>query len=240
MRIFHVLLFLLLCVSFASSQDFSAVKENMTPDKVVSLVGNPSKKLTSQDKSVECFVWYSQQGAWYVFFIDGKTVIPATDGEEVFHGLMRLYSSSTQQSASSDKTTSSSAQETESSTALPPAALASKIQIDITACKMIHTYSGSDEAGIRLKIKNNSDKTIYDLGIVVYYLDKNGKAFYEESFHPVSSSSWTNTLVLKPNYSLLYPADPDNYAVATGMDTAEWDEGKVKLEINEIGTEPPK
>jgi hypothetical protein len=90
-----------------------------------------------------------------------------------------------------------------------------------------------------LKIKNKTDVTIYDLKIIVYFHDKDGKIFYEETRHVIDSDSWTDPVILKPNYSILYPeADESIYSTVDKMDLNEWDEGKITIEINDIKITP--
>ena len=101
--------------------------------------------------------------------------------------------------------------------------------------KIIQTWDDKREAGTRFRIKNNSTENVNELAITVYYNDKNGKAFFEQTFYPVSNSAFSSTGVLKPNYSVLYPAESDHYMTASGIDLDQWDEGNVKVEITKVG-----
>jgi hypothetical protein len=108
------------------------------------------------------------------------------------------------------------------------------LQVDVVDAKIIETWSNERKAGYKLKIKNNSGEIVYGLDITVYFYDKDGKVFFEQTLSPVNSASWTNKTILKPNYSMLYPAGENEYVTADGMDIDEWDEGKIKVEISKV------
>ncbi len=107
------------------------------------------------------------------------------------------------------------------------------ITITVEEVRIITTYSGQ-EAGLRFHIKNNSSNTVTKLKITVYFLDKTGLAFFEKSYIVVNEDSWTNPIILKPNYTVLHPSDNDRYSTAEGIDLDEWDEGQIWFEVTEI------
>lgn len=54
------------------------------------------------------------------------------------------------------------------------------------------------------EIKNNGDKTLKEVEITFYCLDKNGKIVFEKEYHPVLVSEYSfmdDNLPMKPNYS---------------------------------------
>lgn len=113
------------------------------------------------------------------------------------------------------------------------------VTVTITNAGIIKTYTDEKYAGIRMRVKNNSSKTVISLTVVIYYLDRNGKAIFEEEFYPVLYVK--NQIYysrpnkkLKPNYSILSPADQNKYSTAKGLNLKEWDEGRVRIKIKEI------
>lgn len=233
-----ILIFIALA-SVVSAQEFASVKENMSKQEVVKLVGNPSKIMQSDDKQTECFLWYRSDAAWYVCFRNGTALTSAVSMQEWLQGILDLMSSQTGIGEETSPSSEPKSQRGESSTQqISTQKIASKIRVEVLECKVITTWSDEKKAGCRFKIKNNSGATIYDLAITVYFLDRAGKAFYEETYYPVNSGSFTNTIVLRPNYSIVYPSN-NEYVTASNIDINDWAEGKVRIEIKNIGTKPP-
>lgn len=226
---------------FLFADNFGKIKQDMTKDAVIKLVGNPTKKLASSDKQSEYYVWIVKNDVWCVMFNKGKTTGEAAKIEDILTGWLEV--SSTFSSLGDYFTESTNAPDisasNEKTAKKPNANLVSQIEVTVLEAKIIKTWSDEVKAGCRVKIKNNSKETIYNLSVTIYYLDKNGKRIYEETSYPVNSSSWIDKIVLKPNYSIIYPSD-DKYMTTDKLDLNEWDEGKVEVEVTEIGTEKPK
>jgi len=117
--------------------------------------------------------------------------------------------------------------------------LKEQIEITILESKVYTSWVDEKQAGFRLKIKNNSDFPIHELKIRVLFIDKTGKPFFEEERTPVGGYSLFSDYpdVLKPNYSFLYPEE-GKYNSVDKLDVTEWDEGKIRIEILEVKTEP--
>ena len=238
--VYMFLVFIFLAGSIFAD-NFGKIKQDMAKDAVIKLVGNPTKKLASSDKQSEYYVWIVKNDVWCVMFNKGKTTGEAAKIEDILTGWLEVSSSFsslgdyfTESTNAPDISTSN-----EKTAKKPNANLVSQIEVTVLDASIVDTLLYGNRAGFRLKIKNNSTVSIYSLHVTVYYLDKNGKRFYEETYHPVSSSSWTDKIVLKPNYSMVYPSD-NTYMTADKLDLSEWDEGKVEVEVTEIGTEKPE
>jgi hypothetical protein len=244
MKTFLLACWLVMLSPLVFAQNSSVIKEGMVKAEVVKQLGNPTKKLKGDDQKTDCYVWYKKDTAWAVIFSEEKAVGHAATFEDMLKGIMSLRASfsgladlsgdsnppepSAQPKARTDTMSSSIEQ-----------AVRNAIQIEVLEAKAINTWSDVRKAGCRLKIKNTSQETIYDLSIVLYYYDKEGKPFFEQTVTPVNSSSWTERIVLKPNYTILYPEEADHYMTADGIDLDEWDEGQVKAEIKKLNIKRP-
>ncbi|MBP5464714.1 MAG: hypothetical protein J6Y13_06040, partial [Treponema sp.] len=111
--------------------------------------------------------------------------------------------------------------------------LKDKVEITVTECKVFNK-DYAPTAGYRLKVKNRSEKEITKLTIVLYFYDKEGKVFFEDSCVLVSPNSYSRPKMIKPNYSFLIPESSSTYCSVSGMDIDEWDEGKYSFEITEL------
>lgn len=115
-----------------------------------------------------------------------------------------------------------------------------KRQIEITVIQAGITtdYDDNQLPAFQLKIKNNSDTTIYRMSVIVYFIDKNGKIFFEKEFYPVIRGTYNLDRVkeLKPNYSFIYP-EIGKVMTVSEIDLNEWDIGKIKVKVNEIKIE---
>jgi hypothetical protein len=234
-------LLMLLISTSAYSQDFKLIKENMTKANIIKIAGSPTKILTSTDKSSSCFIWYRKDSAWCVFLHNDISTSDAGPIDDLVSGILELRASlSNFNTTNVDNEPKKPDPISNNSQNALLETIKKQIEIQILDAKIIKTWSDETKAGCRLKIKNLSSYTIYDLNIIIYYFDKNDKIFYEEAYYPVNSNSWTDRLVLKPNYSILYPSDQSNYLTASNIDVSEWQEGKVKVEIAKINIEEPK
>jgi hypothetical protein len=239
-----ILLFLcfIMVIGNLYADNFDKIKADMSKDEVVKLLGNPNKKLASADKLSEYYIWIKNNDVWCVLIRKNKTTAGAAKIDEILIGLLEFNSSFSamgeQFSGGSDTGGNKTAKEDPVKKAVPPK-LASQIEVTVLEATTLKTWDGKTVAGCRFKIKNNSTVTIYNLSITVYFIDKSGKRFFEDTYYPVLSSSWTDKVVLKPNYSLIYPSE-DKYMTADKLDLSEWDEGKIEIEITEIGTTKPE
>jgi len=72
-----------------------------------------------------------------------------------------------------------------------------------------------DEVGVFGEVKNNGDRTLKEVEIIIYCLDKRGQPIFEKTYHPVyvseSSFSFGNEdKPLKPNYSAKFGCNLDD------------------------------
>lgn len=101
--------------------------------------------------------------------------------------------------------------------------------------RYITTYGDEREAGIRFKIKNNSNEDLSKVTVKVYYLDANENRIHDKTFNPVlvSEYSFGNNDPLKAGYIYQMP-DRQFYTSESVPD--EWDEGRVSISISDIET----
>ena len=108
----------------------------------------------------------------------------------------------------------------------------SKIEIFEFEARIFNKSSYSDGTpGVTFALKNNGDKTLSDVDVIVFFLDSDGRPIAEKTFSPVRSSSYcyTNCDPLKPNY--VWRQGDKFYT----MDTLgpEWS-GEATIEIKDI------
>ena len=75
-------------------------------------------------------------------------------------------------------------------------------------------------------IKNNGDKEIKKVELLVMFLDENEKSIYENTYNPLYNSDKYESVVLKPNYVNEFSFNTDG--VPSG-----WS-GKVQYKISNI------
>ena len=91
-------------------------------------------------------------------------------------------------------------------------------------------YNPKGTPGVKFSIKNLGDKTLNEIEVMVYFLDKNGLAFAEKKFFPVSKLSYGGYKSLKPNYT--YRLDEGTFNAIDNLGD-EWS-GKIKIEVTNI------
>ena len=57
------------------------------------------------------------------------------------------------------------------------------------------------DTGVFGEIKNNGNRSLKEVEITVYCLDKDGKAIFEKKYYPILISRFSQGIPLKPNYS---------------------------------------
>jgi len=96
--------------------------------------------------------------------------------------------------------------------------------------KVMNVHVGTsylDEVGIFGEIKNNGDKTLNEIKIKIYCLDKNGKIVFEKICYPVLVTKYSiDDTSLKPNYSRKFGCKLDDVP-------SDWSK-KVKVEITDV------
>jgi len=226
----------------AYGQDFTKIKEGLSKEEIIKEAGKPSQIIKAEifDR-YEFWVWGKKCNTWIMLMEKEKSAGEAVTLEEMLTELLELVSSigedfqfeEPQEEEGKGVKEKETTEEIDSvSMDWQTASVIENIDISVLDARIIKTYLDKRKAGFRLKIKNNSSETIYRMKIEVYFFDKNGKIFYEESCVPVDSESWTTPIILKPNYSVMYPeVDKNVFSTVDKMDIDEWDEGKIKVEI---------
>ena len=103
----------------------------------------------------------------------------------------------------------------------------SHIEIKNIEARYINTYLDDFKVpAFRYSIKNNGPETITKLWIMVYFLDQNGRPFYEEDYAPISK--YADMKYLRPNYT--YRMETGKYMTVKEIDPSEWS-GNIKIEV---------
>ena len=107
---------------------------------------------------------------------------------------------------------------------------AKKLYFDKIEVRNIHL--GNDflgAVGVFGEIKNNGDRTLREVEITTYCLDKNDKIVFEKTYHPVlvtEHSFMNDNTPLKPNYSRRFGYKLDDAP-------SDWSK-KVKVAVTDI------
>lgn len=109
-----------------------------------------------------------------------------------------------------------------------------KIEITEFQARRIDTNREKDIPAVRISLKNNGDRSLDKVKVIVYFQDKNGNTIYEEDFHPVFVTKYSfsgNDKPLKPGY--IKEMERDKFYT---LDTAlsAWAEGKAIAKVTEI------
>jgi hypothetical protein len=104
------------------------------------------------------------------------------------------------------------------------------IEVD---ARYIDTYytleKGKNVPAIKFAVKNLGNETITYLKATVYFLDKNGQPFYEETYSPISEYADMNEL--KPNYT--FRLARESYWTVKEISSNEWSK-RVRVEITNV------
>jgi hypothetical protein len=214
------------------AEDFINIEEGATKEEVIKLLGKPSKIIEKEEvDALEYWIWYEQDNTWVMLFEDGISTGGAGTIGDLLYGMLDLAT------LFDDPYMGSENGKVIKKTVIDKKLekIKEEIKITILDARIIENILDERKAGFRYKIKNNSSATIYKLSIIIYFYDRNKKIFYEEERTPIYSESWTDPIILKPNYSVILPeADEDMYSTVDKMDLEEWDEGKIKIQIEDI------
>jgi hypothetical protein len=66
-----------------------------------------------------------------------------------------------------------------------------KVTITEFSAERIDTYSKKSVPAVRISLKNNGDRSLDKVKVVVYFQDKNGNTIFEEDYHPVLVSKYS-------------------------------------------------
>lgn len=240
-RLFSIFIICLLSFNLFSV-DLSKIKIGDSKASLVKQYGTPFKEI--KNGKFEYDVWVDKKDIWIASFEEDKVATQPMLLDEFLNKLLDISNAFSDLGNSfsdwnvEDTTSSSTASEssttkkTESDVKIDKSLLKS-IDITVLECK-IFNKSYDPTPGYRLKVKNNSDKEISKLKIVVYFYDKKGKIFFENECTLIDSESYYNPKNLKPNYSILVPESSSSFRSVSDMDIDEWNEGKVSFEVIEL------
>jgi hypothetical protein len=219
------------------SKDFDTVQERATKEEIIQKLGKPSKILKRDaDSSYEYWIWYESDNTWIMLLENDKSTGSASTVEDMLNTFLEIPFL-----FDDGETSELMVENIEEEKEEPLDLIMKDIEVSVLKAKIIDTIFDDREAGFRLKIKNNSSETIYKLRATIYFYDNNGRIFYEETRTLVDSESWTDPIILEPNYSIIYPeADESTFSTVSKMDIDEWDEGVISIEILEVKTTPLK
>lgn len=222
--------------------DLSKIKIGDSKNSLVKQYGTPFKEI--KNGKFEYDVWLDKKDIWLCSFENEKVTTEPMLLDDFLNSLLELSNafsalgdlsfSDTADASTSAATSSVSSTKTKAVTEVNiDKSLLKSIDITVTECK-IFNKSYDPTPGYKLKVKNNSDKLVSKLKIVIYFYDKKGKVFFEDETTLIDSESYYNPKSLKPNYSVLIPESSSSFRSVSGMDIEEWDEGKVSFEIIEL------
>ena len=224
------------------SVELSKIKIGDSKTSLVKQYGTPFKEI--KNGKFEYDVWLDKKDIWLCSFENEKVATEPMLLDDFLNSLLELSNafsalgdlnfSDTADASTSAATSSVSSTKTKTETEVKiDKSLLKSIDITVTECK-IFNKSYDPTPGYKLKVKNNSDKLVSKLKIVIYFYDKKGKVFFEDETTLIDSESYYNPKSLKPNYSVLIPESSSSFRSVSGMDIEEWDEGKVSFEIIEL------
>ena len=240
----HLFSILIICLlSFnLFSVDLSKIKIGDSKASLVKQYGTPFKEI--KNGKFEYDVWVDKKDIWIASFEEDKVATQPMLLDEFLNKLLDISNAFSDLGNSfsewnvADTSSSSTAAESSTTKKTEPdvkidKSLLKSIDITVLECK-IFNKSYDPTPGYRLKVKNNSDKEISKLRIVIYFYDKKGKVFFENECTLIDSESYYNPKNLKPNYSTLVPESSSSFRSVSGMDIDEWNEGKVSFEVIEL------
>ena len=104
------------------------------------------------------------------------------------------------------------------------------IEVD---ARYIDTYytleKGKNVPAIKFAVKNLGNETITYLKATVYFLDKSGQPFYEETYSPISK--YADMKELKPNYT--FRLARESYWTVKEISPSEWSQ-RISIEITKV------
>ncbi len=108
------------------------------------------------------------------------------------------------------------------------------IEITEFLAQRIDTYSKNDIPAVRISLKNNGDRSLDQVKVVVYFKDKSGNTIFEEDFHPVLVSKYSfggDNKPLKAGY-VQEMESGKFYTLESAL--SDWQEGKATAKVVDI------
>lgn len=112
------------------------------------------------------------------------------------------------------------------------------VEITEFVAKRIDTYLEKDVPAIRISLKNNGNRSLDKVKVVVYFKDSNGNTIYEEYFHPVLVNQYSyrgDNKPLKSGY--IKEMEKGRYYTLKSA-LSDWQEGNAIAEIVDIDFTP--
>lgn len=109
-----------------------------------------------------------------------------------------------------------------------------KVEITEFVAQRIDTYREKDVPAVRISLRNNGNRSLDKVKVVVYFKDKDGNTIFEENYHPVLVSKYSfggNNKPLKPGY--INEMEKGKYYTLESA-LSDWQEGKATAKIVDI------
>ena len=108
-----------------------------------------------------------------------------------------------------------------------------EIEITEFTAKRIDTYSKKGVPAVRISLKNNGNRSLDKVKVVVYFQNESGQTIFEEAYHPINVSpySFGDNKALKAGYIKEMEADK-YYTLDSNL--SEWVDGKATAKIVDI------
>jgi len=109
-----------------------------------------------------------------------------------------------------------------------------KVEITEFVAQRIDTYLKKDVPAVRISLKNNGDRSLDKVKVVVYFKDKGGNTIFEEDYHPVLVSKYSfsgDNKPLKPGY-VKEMEKGKYYTLESAL--SDWQEGEATAKVVDI------
>jgi hypothetical protein len=109
-----------------------------------------------------------------------------------------------------------------------------KVEITEFLAQRIDTYLKKDIPAVRISLKNNGDRSLDKVKVIVYFKDKDDNTIFEEDYHPVLVSKYSfsgDNKPLKPGY--VKEMEKGKYHTLKSA-LSDWQEGKATAKVADI------
>jgi len=109
-----------------------------------------------------------------------------------------------------------------------------KIEVTEFISKRIDTYAEKDIPAVRISLKNNGDRSLDKVKVIVYFKDKDGNTIFEDDYYPVLVSKYSfsgDNKPLKPGY-VKEMEKGKYYTLKSAL--SEWQESKAVAKVVDI------
>ncbi|MEL4485892.1 DUF6694 family lipoprotein [Shewanella algae] len=109
-----------------------------------------------------------------------------------------------------------------------------KVEITEFVAQRIDTYLKKDVPAVRISLKNNGDRSLDKVKVVVYFKGKGGNTIFEEDYHPVLVSKYSfsgDNKPLKPGY-VKEMEKGKYYTLESAL--SDWQEGEATAKVVDI------